>query len=540
MSTPHSNSTLAPPEGVDPATWAKLATEVDGCWAIKERNAQGEVIGTAYRALDGSKSFEPGGKRGLIVEWPLDTYAGSSAASPVYVCEGASDTAALMSLGLDAIGVPMAGQCGAMLAEVLADRHSVIVSDNDEAGHNGTQKLTEQLVRSCASLRVISPPTDSKDARAAVNAGSLAADFEALASMNDSIPIPPQCVSGTESNFTWLSIEDIGPAEPANWIWPGYIARGTITLLTGLWKAGKTTLVANLLHDLYRGEGLIETPIDGSVLVVSEESTGMWSRRRDEFELASQIHLLRRDTYARLSYTEWCALIDDICQNIKLLGVSLVIIDTLSSFWPVDNENDASEVNTALAPLRGITEAGASLLLNHHPRKGSGSNFTASRGSGALPSFVDILVELDYTNRECNTDTRRTLSAKGRLDDIPAEMVIDLTDDGYVMLGEVSVSNRQSELDTIDSLLADLPDGATVTVLKEHWPEKAIGKRRLSGLLKQGTDDGRWERKGNGAKGSPHVYHKRRSSIDSIPFRTDTGDGTESNPTRPNESAGTD
>ena len=33
----------------------------------------------------------------------------------------------------------------------------------------------------------------------------------------------------------------------ADWLWPGFIARGNITLLTSLWKSGKTTLVSHLL-----------------------------------------------------------------------------------------------------------------------------------------------------------------------------------------------------------------------------------------------------------------------------------------------------
>src|SRR6516225_8440070 len=32
-----------------------------------------------------------------------------------------------------------------------------------------------------------------------------------------------------------------------DWIWDGFIARGSITLLTGMWKAGKTTLLSLLL-----------------------------------------------------------------------------------------------------------------------------------------------------------------------------------------------------------------------------------------------------------------------------------------------------
>ncbi len=109
-------SKLSIPDGVPAWAWEKIAKQDGQRWAIPERNGAGEVIGTALRLADGSKGFKRGGKRGLIMEWPLPEYAGTSATNPVFVCEGASDTAALLGLSLDAVGVPMAGHCGEVLA----------------------------------------------------------------------------------------------------------------------------------------------------------------------------------------------------------------------------------------------------------------------------------------------------------------------------------------------------------------------------------------------------------------------------------------
>ncbi len=35
-----------------------------------------------------------------------------------------------------------------------------------------------------------------------------------------------------------------------NWLWDGFLAGGNVTLLTGLWKAAKTTLLSVLLSRL--------------------------------------------------------------------------------------------------------------------------------------------------------------------------------------------------------------------------------------------------------------------------------------------------
>ncbi len=173
-------SGLHVPEGVSPEQWARLATDEGSHWAIRERNAEGEVIGTAQRFPDGDKGFLKGGKRGLILAWPLDRYAGTSADSPVLVCEGASDTAAAMTLGFDAVGVPMTGQCGDKLRRLLSGRHVCIVADADKAGEGGTVKLIASLDGAAASVRVVMPPEPHKDLRASAVAGATADELRAM------------------------------------------------------------------------------------------------------------------------------------------------------------------------------------------------------------------------------------------------------------------------------------------------------------------------------------------------------------------------
>lgn len=169
-----------PPEGVPAWAWAALGAEPDGRggWLIPERSADGSICGTATRGPDGSKGFRPGGRRGLIVAWPLSDYAGSGPSDPVLICEGATDTAALLGLGFDALGVPMAGHCGDLLAELLKGRHAAIVADADDAGRRGADKLARHLLGATASVRIVAPPLGAKDARAAVIAGATRADFE--------------------------------------------------------------------------------------------------------------------------------------------------------------------------------------------------------------------------------------------------------------------------------------------------------------------------------------------------------------------------
>jgi hypothetical protein len=117
---------------------------------------------------------------------------------------------------------------------------------------------------------------------------------------------------------------------------------------------------------------------------------------------------------------------------VKRGGYDLVVLDTISSFWPVQKENDAGEVQSALMPLWQITDAGVATLLVHHLHKSDGGEATASRGSGAPPAFVDVIVELRRHDPNDLKDRRRVLTAVGRFDDTPPELVVELTDQGYL------------------------------------------------------------------------------------------------------------
>src|SRR5437867_11773464 len=56
----------------------------------------------------------------------------------------------------------------------------------------------------------------------------------------------------------------------ADWLWHGYLAPGNLTLLTSLWKAGKTTLLTGLHQRLATGGTFLDRRCAaGKALVVS-------------------------------------------------------------------------------------------------------------------------------------------------------------------------------------------------------------------------------------------------------------------------------
>src|SRR5438552_15596349 len=68
------------------------------------------------------------------------------------------------------------------------------------------------------------------------------------------------------------------PGPTAAWLWAGCLAAGKITLLTSLWKMGKTTLLSVLLAKMKAGGDLAGWPVRAArPLVVSEESPDYWA-----------------------------------------------------------------------------------------------------------------------------------------------------------------------------------------------------------------------------------------------------------------------
>lgn len=235
------------------------------------------------------------------------------------------------------------------------------------------------------------------------------------------------------------------------WIWENYIAKGHITLLSALWKAGKSTLLRCLFLAMAKEEEFAGQPTKKSrVLVLSEETKGDWSERREEIdeELIDGILIWSRPLRIKPNMRQWIETIKEVTKLCIEEKIDMVVIDTLSSFWPIDNENDSAQVLKALVPLYNFTENNIAVLLVHHFRKGGGDQAQASRGSGALPGFVSNIIE--FTRKEDGFPTQRILKAYGRFDDVIPSVVINLTNDGiYETLGqpwEVSKSARLQKI----------------------------------------------------------------------------------------------
>src|SRR5262249_4347070 len=157
--------------------------------------------------------------------------------------------------------------------------------------------------------------------------------------------------------------------------------------LSGLWKCGKTSLLSHLLKATGDGSRyfLGQRLQQFGAVVVSEEGPHRWAKRRDALGIKDNVLMQLRPFKVRPDLKTWRAYLDELAAHVKGEGLSLAVIDPISNFWPVEDENNAVQVLNAMAALRAVTETGAAVLLLHHPRKSGGVDGISARGSGAFP-----------------------------------------------------------------------------------------------------------------------------------------------------------
>jgi len=140
----------------EPPTWA---------WTFAERSADGHIVSLSLRAPDRRKSCPAGSKRGLIVPQTL-----SNLPDPVVVCEGASDCAALLSVGVACVGGPSNAGGASDLAALLEGRNVLVIGERDQkAGgawprRDGARAIARRLANAWREpVRWALPPAGAKD-----------------------------------------------------------------------------------------------------------------------------------------------------------------------------------------------------------------------------------------------------------------------------------------------------------------------------------------------------------------------------------------
>lgn len=264
---------------------------------------------------------------------------------------------------------------------------------------------------------------------------------------------------------------------PVDWLWEGFLARGQFTLFASLWKAGKTTLICWLLKSIESQEQFIGKDTKSvNVLIISEESEALWAKRKEEYQFGTNIWLSCRPLNRKTNSQQWVQFISRTAEFCLENQIDFVIIDTLATFWPVRDENDATQVTSALLPLNSLLDMKLALMVIHHDRKSGGEEGTASRGSGALPAYADIIVEFRRFDPSKREDTRRIVKTYSRYEETPPELVLELTEQGYEVHGTKAQVIQKEKLSLVLDIVPFEPASYSIDKILSEWPEDEYGK----------------------------------------------------------------
>ena len=124
-----------------------------------------------------------GSKSGLFV--PVDLNDGER----LLICEGPTDTAAALELGLDAIGRPSCNGAIEMTARAARGRSElIVVADNDDVGIRGAMKLADTLALHCR-VKIVVAPSGIKDLRSWLCKGLSSEQLEAIIDNTDHVTV---------------------------------------------------------------------------------------------------------------------------------------------------------------------------------------------------------------------------------------------------------------------------------------------------------------------------------------------------------------
>lgn len=305
-----------------------------------------------------------------------------------------------------------------------------------------------------------------------------------VARIATSIGNRPPDKEGDRQEGLWVNVGEFLARMPTAvpYIWEPLLARGTLSLLAGPPKVGKSTFLTHLVRAILQGDSFLGSP--------TVAPPGVFILTEEQLSLAIRLQELGLEADSRLWVNSGLPAWDEAMRSLEQVPQgSVVILDTGSRFWPLTGEgaeNDSAQVNAALMPLiRATQERMLSTLFVHHMGKGAGrANVTEAnilnfiRGSTALVGSVDVVAGLVRAPADW-----RKLIIQGRYGQ--AEITMRLTETGYERMGDATAQQTTFER-AVSYLETALKDGPVPAKdLEAGAASVGVGLRTLKTVKRQ-------------------------------------------------------
>jgi AAA domain len=179
---------------------------------------------------------------------------------------------------------------------------------------------------------------------------------------------------------------------PIEWLWPGRVAAGKLTLIDGDPSQGKSLLTLDLVARLTAGRPLPDGPAFGPpqsvVLVGTEDGLGDTVRPRLQAAGADLTRVHTFDVHDANGAPRLPAFPQDydlLRETLLETGARLVVIDPLAAVLAAAGGLSGFHVRRALGPLAALAdETRAGVIMIRHLTKGGQGRRAIYRGGGAI------------------------------------------------------------------------------------------------------------------------------------------------------------
>ena len=414
------------PHQASPEPWNDVATTYD------YTEPDGNLILQVVRTISGTPRFRQRHRQGGKWLWSVkdlpnhDTLLyrlpGLLAAPPeatIWICEGEKDADRLYEeLLISTTNIGGAGKWRDAYAPHFANRHVVILPDNDKPGQDHAQAIAASLAPVAASVRVLELPNlpPKGDVSDWLDQGGYGEQLEELARQT------PLWTGTTGAFRRILTLSDLAALQDPNWLIDGLIPEKSLAVVFGPPKAGKSFIV--LSAALHVAAGLPwfgRTTQYGAVVYIAGEGVGglknrtaamlaaygiqplipLWIiPRAVNFRIEAEVQALAeliQQTVTASSLSGAGATSSFTASSVSGTGVTppkiaWVIIDTLARSIPGGDENSAQDLGLFIAQCDWLkAELNCCVTPIHHTGKDENRG---ARGSSALHGALDTALKI--------------------------------------------------------------------------------------------------------------------------------------------------
>ena len=332
----------------------------------------------------------------------------------------------------------------------LRGRTVTIWPDRDAAGQKYAQAVAEMLLRldPPALVRIIEPPAELPQGGDVVDYAELHGDQTAARVqelIDAATPVEPAAPEAPARAPHLLCAADVEPTA-VNWLWPGRIPLGRVTVLAGRPGGGKSFLTAYLAANVSLGRSWPDGSacLQGSVVMIAAEddpADTIAPRLIAHGADRGRVHLLqgvieRDEDGKRVERVFTLADVATLRQTLEQLPeCRLVIVDPIGSY--LGGRTDAyrdNEVRAVLAPAAQLAaQYGAAVVVVAHTRKAvAGHADDTVLGSRAFTGLARSVLHLRMDPDDPDERRRLLLPGKANLCEPPPGLAftIDKDEDG--------------------------------------------------------------------------------------------------------------